>query len=66
MESFPVTVTLRAGDWLQNYPEKPDTLRVAARYTPAPGSSVEQARLGSEPQPLDLDARPAAIIDLGP
>ncbi|MFP1683400.1 tetratricopeptide repeat protein [Alloalcanivorax sp. C16-1] len=66
VESFPVTVTLRAGDWLQNYPEQPDTLRVAARYTPAPGSSVEQARLGSEPQTLDLDAQPAAVIDLGP
>lgn len=66
VESFPVTVTLRAGDWLQNYPEQPDTLRVAARYTPAPGSSVEQARLGSKPQPLDLEARPAATIDLGP
>ncbi|MFC6327822.1 tetratricopeptide repeat protein [Alloalcanivorax gelatiniphagus] len=64
-DSFPVTVTLGADDWLRNYPERIDTLRVAARYTPAPGSSVEQAHLGSAPQSLDPDAQPAAIIELG-
>lgn len=66
VDSFPATVTLRAEDWLQNYPEQPETLRVAARYTPAPGSSVEQARLGSAPQTLDLDTQPVAHIELGP
>lgn len=66
VDAFPITVTLRAEDWLQNYPDQPKTLRVAARYTPAPGSNVEQALLGSEPRPLDLDARPAARIELGP
>src|SRR5690606_19396562 len=65
VDAFPVTVTLRAEDWLQNYPEQADTLRVAARYTPAPGASVDQAGLSSAPQRLDLNARPAAILDLG-
>ena len=66
VESFPVTVTLRPADWLQSYPENLDVLRVAARYTPAPGSNVEQARLGTEPVPLALGESPAARLKLAP
>ena len=66
VESFPVTVTLRPADWLQSYPENLDVLRVAARYTPAPGSNVELARLGTEPVPLALGESPAARLKLAP
>ncbi len=65
-ESFPVQVTLRPGDWLQPYPEALDQLRVAARYTPAPGSSVDQANLNAAPVPLDLQQRPAARLTIRP
>lgn len=63
-ESFPIQVTLRPGDWLQAYPAELDQLRVAARYTPAPGSSVDQANLNAAPTPLDLSRRPAASLTI--
>ncbi len=66
VEQFPVTVTLRASDWLHNYPDDLRGLRVAARYTPAPGSSVAEAGVHSAgpARPLRLDERPAAILKL--
>ncbi|HAM76284.1 MAG TPA: cytochrome C biogenesis protein, partial [Alcanivorax sp.] len=63
-ESFPIQVTLRPGDWLQAYPAELDQLRVAARYTPAPGSSVDQANLNAAPTALDLSRRPAASLTI--
>lgn len=63
-ESFPIQVTLRPGDWLQSYPAELDQLRVAARYTPAPGSNVGQANLNAAPAPLDPSQRPAASLTL--
>lgn len=63
-ESFPIQVTLRPGDWLQAYPAELDQLRVAARYTPAPGSSVDQANLNAAPTALDLGQRPAASLTI--
>lgn len=63
-ESFPIQVTLRQGDWLQAYPADLAQLRVAARYTPAPGSSVDQANLNAAPVSLDLDQRPAASLTI--
>ncbi|HEX5677308.1 MAG TPA: tetratricopeptide repeat protein [Alcanivorax sp.] len=63
-ESFPIQVTLRPGDWLQPYPAELDQLRVAARYTPAPGSNVDQANLNAAPAPLDLGQRPAASLTI--
>jgi len=63
-ESFPIDVTLRPGDWLQPYPEQLDQLRVAARYTPAPGSDVGEANLSAPLVPLDLQQRPAANVTI--
>lgn len=64
--AFPATVTLRARDWLQRYPDDLDGLRVAARYTPAPGSSVAQAGIRSATQSLSLGNSPAATLELAP
>lgn len=63
---FPVTVTLNAADWLQNYPADLHDLRVAARYTPAPGSSVARAGIRSPAVSLALSRDPAATVTLTP
>lgn len=63
---FPTTVTLHGSDWLQSYPSDPGDLRVAARYTPAPGSKVDAAGIRSAAVPLSLSRDPAATLTLGP
>lgn len=52
VERFPATVVLRREDWLQSYPADLSDLRAGARYTPAPGSSVDEAGLRVAPEPL--------------
>ncbi|ASK33507.1 cytochrome C biogenesis protein [Alcanivorax sp. N3-2A] len=64
VETFPATVELRPQDWLQPYPDDPDTVRAAARYTPAPGSSVAEAGLRSDAVPINPDGSPAASVTI--
>lgn len=64
VDAFPTTVTVRREDWLQAYPQDAATVRVAARYTPAPGSSVAQAGLRSASLPIRPGGTPAATLTL--
>lgn len=64
VDAFPITVTVRPEDWLQAYPQDPSTVRVAARYTPAPGSSVAEAGLRSASVAIKPGESPAASLTL--
>lgn len=64
VDAFPTTVTVRREDWLQAYPQDAATVRVAARYTPSPGSNVAQAGLRSASQPIRPGGAPAATLTL--
>lgn len=64
VETFPATIELRGQDWLQPYPDDPSVVRVAARYTPAPGSSVAEAGLRSEAVPIHPGGSPAASVTI--
>ncbi|MCG8393037.1 MAG: tetratricopeptide repeat protein [Pseudomonadales bacterium] len=50
--AFPVTVSLRARDWLQAYPDENAEIVIGARYTPAPGAPVDQAAITADPRPV--------------
>lgn len=52
VDRFPVSLTLRAQDWLQAYPDPSGSLVVGARYSTAPGGDVEAASLTAGPVPL--------------
>ncbi|EKF73919.1 cytochrome c-type biogenesis protein [Alcanivorax hongdengensis A-11-3] len=54
VRDFPATVTLTPGDWLQPFPEEGAALVIGARYTPAPGASVDQAGISADPVPLTM------------
>lgn len=59
---FPITVTLTAANWLQGYPDEQADLIIGARYTPAPGASVDQAAITAVPVSLQLpQAQPATL-----
>lgn len=59
---FPITVELTAANWLQSYPDAQDDIVIGARYTPAPGASVNQAAIIAEPVPLSLpQAQPVSL-----
>lgn len=49
---FPVTLSLRAQDWLQDYPEPGASLVAGARYSSGPGADVESATQVQEAVPL--------------
>lgn len=55
VERFPVTVRVRAEDWLQQRPDDPGDLRAGARYSADSGGDVGSAGLRAEPQPLNED-----------
>lgn len=52
VDSFPLTLELRAQDWLQGYPEPSASLVLGARYSHGPGASVETASMSVAPVPL--------------
>ncbi len=59
---FPITVSLTAANWLQSYPGEQADLVIGARYTPAPGASVDQAAITAVPVSLQLpQAQPATL-----
>lgn len=57
--TFPLTLSLRAEDWLQAYPDPGAALVVGARYSSAPGGNVETASLSAGP--VALDGRPGGF-----
>lgn len=52
VDSFPVTVRVRARDWLQQRPDDPSALRAGARYSTDAGGGVGSADLRAAPVPL--------------
>jgi hypothetical protein len=61
---FPITVSLTAANWLQGYPDEQADLVIGARYTPAPGASVDQAAITAVPVSLQLPQAQPATLDL--
>lgn len=60
---FPLTVSLAAENWLQDYPDDTRELVIGARYTPLAGQGVDQAAVRTETQPLPLPQRaPASLV----
>lgn len=67
VESFPVTLTVRRGDWLQSPPGDLADLRAGARYSRSAGAGVGGAGLRAAPVPLDGDDEgPDAELRLEP
>ncbi len=52
VDDFPVTVRVRAQDWLQQRPDNRSRLRAGARYSTDSGGGVGSAALRAAPQPL--------------
>lgn len=63
--SFPITVELAPGDWLQAFPGADEALILGARYTPAPGAAVDQAAMVAPPVSLDLPQKSPQTLILG-
>ena len=63
--SFPASVVLTEGDWLQAYPDSDADLVIGARYTPAPGASVDQAAISAAPVRLTMPQTSPAALQLG-
>ncbi|MGK0392662.1 MAG: cytochrome c-type biogenesis protein CcmH [Alcanivorax borkumensis] len=61
---FPINIELTAANWLQSYPDEQADLVIGARYTPAPGASVDQAAITAVPTPLKLPQRQPAVLNL--
>jgi cytochrome c-type biogenesis protein CcmH len=53
VDRFPVTVRVRAQDWLQQRPGDRSALRAGARYSPDAGAGVGSAGLRAAPEPLN-------------
>lgn len=67
VDEFPVTVTVRRGDWLQRPPADLAGLRAGARYSPGGGAGVGSAGLRVEPVSVDGDGEgPDAELRLEP
>ena len=62
---FPITVELTAANWLQGYPDAQADLVIGARYTPAPGASVDQAAISAAPVRLTMPQTSPAALQLG-
>jgi cytochrome c-type biogenesis protein CcmH len=67
VEAFPVTLTVRRGDWLERPPADRSDLRAGARYSASAGAGVGSAGLRAAPVPLDGDGEgPDAELRLEP
>lgn len=65
VETFPVRVRVRSGDWLQQRPDAPAGLRAGARYSADAGGGVGSAGLRAAPQPLTGEGEgPDAQLEL--
>ncbi len=65
VDDFPVTVRVRAQDWLQQRPDDRSGLRAGARYSTDAGGGVGAAGLRAAPQPLTgKGERPDARLEL--
>lgn len=64
-DHFPMSVTVRQNNWLQQPPEPGTTLVAGARYAQAPGQGVDQAAVTAENQPLSgKDGALRAVLQL--
>ncbi|MDX1803095.1 MAG: tetratricopeptide repeat protein [Alcanivorax sp.] len=65
VREFPVTVTLQPSDWLQAYPAADVPLVMGARYTPAPGATVDQAGQVAPSRAVNLPQKQPLQLELG-